>query len=138
DRAELLGTVRAFDKVVREQAPQRIERIVQGVCDALRLDYAFEYAWGYPTTVNDPAMNDVVRAVARETVGEENVVDPHEIIMWAEDMSFMQEQRPGAYFVVGVRGPEKGIEPQHNARYDIDESALEIGFKMMVGIGLSG
>lgn len=136
DRAELMGTVRAFSKDVREQAPARIERIVEGVCDAMRLDYEFEYMWGYPPTVNDPKMNDVVRAVAENVVGPHEVVDPHDIIMWAEDMSFMQELRPGAYFVVGVRGDEKGVEPQHNARYDIDERALEIGFKMMVGIAL--
>jgi amidohydrolase len=137
DRADLMGTVRAYDAAVREHAPRQIERITQGLCDALRLKYEFEYLWGYPPTVNDRAINDVVRAVAREVVGPHAVVDPHDIVMWAEDMSFMQELRPGAYFLVGVRGTEKGIEPQHSARYDIDERALDVGFKMMVGLGLS-
>jgi metal-dependent amidase/aminoacylase/carboxypeptidase family protein len=58
--------------------------------------------------------------------------------MWAEDMSYMQQERPGAYFVVGVKGPEIGFEPQHNAKYDIDEQALDVGYKMMVGLGLRG
>jgi amidohydrolase len=137
DRAQLLGTVRAFDPLVRQSLPARLERIVEGVCDALRLDYEFEYQWGYPPTVNDPATNDVVRAVACNVVGAQNVVDPHDVILWAEDMAFMQEQRPGAYFVVGARGETRGIEPQHSPRYDIDESALDVGYKMMVGIGLS-
>jgi hypothetical protein len=39
--------------------------------------------------------------------------------------------------LVGVRGSERGVEPQHSARYDMDELALEVGFKMMTGIGLS-
>ncbi|HTA39520.1 MAG TPA: M20 family metallopeptidase [Candidatus Acidoferrales bacterium] len=138
DRAHLMGTVRAFDAAVRESIPVRMERIVEGICDALRLDYEFEYEWGYPTTVNDAAMNDVVREVGRSLLGAENVVDPHDILMWAEDMSYMQQQRPGAYFVVGVKGPEIGFEPQHNAKYDIDESALDVGYKMMVGLGLRG
>jgi len=137
DRALLQGTVRALNEEVRQSLPQRIERIVEGLCDALRLNYDYEYSWGYPPTVNNSAVNDVVRAVAREVVSEANVVDPHDIVMWAEDMAFMQTQRPGSYFIVGARGPEKGIEPQHSARYDIDEGILEIGFKMMVGIGLS-
>ncbi len=136
DRAELAGTVRAYDDGVRRAFPQRIERMVEGLCAATRLDYEFEYDWGYPPTVNDPAANDVVRKVARAVVGPANVVDPHEIVMWSEDMAYMQEQRPGAYFVVGVRGPEKGVEPQHSARYDIDEGALEVGFRMMTGIAL--
>ncbi|HTX60464.1 MAG TPA: amidohydrolase, partial [Verrucomicrobiae bacterium] len=138
DRAELMGTVRAFDADVRGSMPERMERIIEGLCDALRLDFEFEYLWGYPPTVNDAGMNDVVREVGREIVGAENLVDPHDLMMWAEDMSFMQIERPGAYFVVGVRSHEIGIEPQHSARYDIDERALEVGFKMMVGLGLRG
>jgi amidohydrolase len=137
DRARLLGTVRALDAAVRRSLPQRLERIVAGLCDALRLGYEFEYHWGYPPTVNAAAINDVVRAVARDVVGEHNVVDPHDTIMWAEDMAFMQEQRPGSYFVVGACGTDKGVEPQHSARYDIDESSLDTGYRMMVGIGLS-
>ena len=138
DHATMLGTVRAMSDEVRRSIPERMERMVEGLCDALRLDYEFEYLWGYPPTVNDPAMNDVVREVARGVVGAENVVDPHDIVLWAEDMSYMLNERTGAYFIVGVRGPERGHEPQHSARYDIDERALEVGFKMMVGIALHG
>jgi amidohydrolase len=136
DRAELAGTVRTYDESVRASMPQRIERLVGGVCDAMRLSYELEYAWGYPPTINAAVANDLVRDVAAGVVGAENVVDPHEIVMWSEDMSYMQQERPGAYFVVGVRGEAKGIEPQHSARYDIDERALDVGFRMMVGIGL--
>ena len=53
--------------------------------------------------------------------------------MWAEDMSFMQELRPGAYFIVGSRGGEASAYPHHNARFDIDERSLDIGYQMMVG-----
>src|SRR5262249_35356739 len=52
DRAKLQGTVRALDSAIRDEMPKRIERMVEGVCDALRLDYEFEYHWGYPPTVN--------------------------------------------------------------------------------------
>ena len=138
DRAELHGTVRTLDDDVRRSMPERMERQVRGLCEAMRLHYALDYAWGYPPTVNDRAANDVVRAVAPAVVGAANVVDPHDIVMWSEDMAYMQQERPGAYFVVGVRGPEKGVEPQHSARYDIDERALEVGFAMMIGIALHG
>ncbi len=136
DRAELRGTVRSFDPAVRAAVPERMERIVEGICDALRLDYTFEYLWGYPPTVNDPAMNAIVRTVGDAVVGAENVVYPADLMLWAEDMAYMQELRPGAYFVVGVRGPEIGFEPQHSARYDIDERALGVAYRMMVALGL--
>jgi amidohydrolase len=138
DSAQLQGSVRAFDAQVRDEIPQRIERLVAGLCDAMRLNYRFDYRFVYPPTVNDRATNDVVRAVAREIVGDANVADPHEIVMWSEDMSFMHERRPGAYFLVGARGPERGGEPQHSARFDIDERSLEVGMAMMVGLALHG
>ena len=138
DRALLLGSVRAHDEEVRRDIPRRIERIVAGLCEAMRLNYRFDYRFVYPPTVNDSATNDVVREVAREVVSDANVVDPHAIGMWSEDMSFMHELRPGAYFLVGVRGAERGTEPQHSARYDIDERALDVGMAMMVGLALHG
>jgi amidohydrolase len=138
DDAHMQGTVRAFDDEVRRSIPERMERMVEGVSDAMRTDYTFEYAFGYPPTVNDSKMNDVVRAVGASVVGEENVIDPHDVVLWAEDMSYMLQERPGAYFVVGIRGEEIGLYPQHSARYDIDERALAVGFEMMTGIALHG
>jgi amidohydrolase len=137
DNARMQGTVRAFDDRVRDALPQRIERLIAGLCGALRLEYRFDYQFIYPPTINDAASNAVVRAVARAVVGPENVVDPHEIVMWSEDMSFMQHQRPGAYFLIGARGPSSS-EPHHSARFDVDEAALETGFRMMLELGLHG
>jgi amidohydrolase len=138
ERANLQGTVRAFDEGVRVTIPKRMERLISGLCEAMRLEYRFDYRVVYPPTVNDPRTNDVVRAVAANVVGSANVVDPHEIVMWSEDMAFMQQERPGAYFLIGARGPVKGAEPQHSARFDIDEAALEVGFAMLVGLGCNG
>ena len=103
----------------------------------MRVNIEFEFNFNYPPTINDKATNDVVREVARGVVGPQNVVE-HDIVMWAEDMSFMQEQRPGAYFIVGARGGEETAFPHHSARFDIDERALEVGCRMMVGLSLCG
>lgn len=135
--AEMEGTVRSFDREVRKSMPERMERILGGLAQAMRVEYELKYRFGYPPTVNDPAMNAIVREVGERALGAENVVVPHDIVMWAEDMSYMLEERPGAYFIVGARGPERGIFPQHSASYDIDERALEVGFTMMVGLGLA-
>ncbi len=138
DSVEMLGTVRALDAAVRSAMPERIERMVQGFCAAMRMEFEFEYLWGYPPTVNDAVTNDIVRAVARQVVGAGQADDPHDIVMWSEDMAYMLEERPGSYFIVGTRGPQLGALPQHSAHYDIDEAALAIGFGMMTGIALHG
>jgi amidohydrolase len=138
NEAEMEGTVRSFDRDVRKSMPERMERILRGLSEAMRVEYDLNYRYGYPPTVNDPAMNGIVREVGAQMLGPENVIYPHDIVMWAEDMSYMLEERPGAYFIVGARGPERGIFPQHSANYDIDERALQVGFRMMVGLGLRG
>ncbi len=136
DEALLKGTVRAFDAEVRASMPERLRRIAGGLAEALRVEIAVDYRWSYPPTVNAAEPNDVVRAVGRRLLGAEKVVE-HDIVMWAEDMSFMQELRPGAYFIVGSRGGEASAFPHHNARFDIDERSLDIGYRMMVGLGMS-
>jgi len=137
DQATMKGTVRAFDAEVRASMPQRIERILAGLAQSLRFEYDFNYRWLYPPTVNDRTINDLVRAAGRRELGAQNVVE-HDIVMWAEDMAFMQELRPGAYFIVGARGGEATAFPHHNARFDIDERALDVGYRMMLALGLSG
>jgi amidohydrolase len=137
DEAKLMGTVRCFDPAVRASMPERMERIIKGLGEAMRVDYELDYHWSYPPTVNDRATNDIVREVGRAVLGEACVVE-HDIVMWAEDMSFMQEQRPGAYFIVGARGGESTSFAHHNAKFDIDERSLGVGYEMMVALGLRG
>jgi amidohydrolase len=132
--ATLRGTVRCFDSEVRRTMPERIDRIVDGICDALRVEHRFTYQYTYPMTVNDAAMADVIRAAGRIAVGEANVVE-HDVIMMAEDMAFMHEQRPGAYALVGTRSGEATAFPNHSPRFDIDEDALVVGHDLTVALG---
>ena len=135
DEAVLKGTVRAFDAGVRAGMPERLKRIAAGLAEALRVEIEVDYRWSYPPTVNAAGPNEVVRALGRRLLGPENVVE-HDIVMWAEDMSFMQELRPGAYFIVGSRGSEASAYPHHNARFDIDERSLDIVYQMMTWLGI--
>jgi amidohydrolase len=135
DEAILKGTVRSFDAAVRASMPARLKRIAAGLAEALRVEIDVDYRWSYPPTVNAREPNDVVRELTRRLFGPEALIE-HDIVMWAEDMSFMQELRPGAYFIVGSRGGEASGFPHHNARFDIDERSLDVGYQMMVGLGL--
>jgi metal-dependent amidase/aminoacylase/carboxypeptidase family protein len=117
--------------------PERLRRIAGGLAAALRVEIEVDYRWSYPPTVNAAEPNEVVRAVGRQLLGPENVIE-HDIVMWAEDMSFMQNERPGAYFIVGSRGGESTAVPHHNASFDLDERALDIGYRMMVELGKRG
>ena len=131
DTAELRATVRSFSPDVRQQLARRIEEVVRGIAGAMRAEVDFQYRFGYPPTVNDPVMTDLVRAAATELIGAERVVESPQM-MGAEDFSYFLEQRPGCFFYVGSRNEERGlIWGHHHPRFDIDEEALGVGIATM-------
>ncbi len=132
DTAELRGTVRTFDPEVRQQIAERIEALVTGIATSMRAEATVEYRYGYPATVNDPEMTELVRAAAAEVVGPDRVIEPPQT-MGAEDMSYFLEQVPGCYYIVGSRNPDKGLVwGHHHPRFDFDEEALANGIETLV------
>ena len=126
--ADLSGTVRALDPGLREALPAMIERVIAGVCAALRADYTFDYRLGTPVTVNDAVITDLVREAGRAVLGADNVVELPEATMGAEDFAFYLQKVPGAMFRLGTGCPHL----LHNPRYDFGDAPLETGIAVMV------
>ena len=122
--AELSGTTRTFNVETWNGWPGRLEKIVRGVCESMGADYEFKFAKGYPPTVNDEFMADVVRRCAETVVGRQRVVEP-EMTMGGEDMAFYLQQRPGCFYALGV-GAE-GKASVHNPHFDFNEDVLTLG-----------
>ena len=134
-RVRLLGTVRAFDAGVREKMAERIERVLRGVCESAGATYAYEYLWRYPVTSNDVEQTRYARALAERVIGAERVAEVPKL-MGAEDFSFFAERVPACFFTIGSNGGADSAWPHHHARFDIDESALEAGVRMMTALAL--
>lgn len=136
DTAVLRGTVRSFQQEERERLAERIEAVVRGVAGAMRAEVEFAYHFGYPPTVNDAGMNEIVRAAAREVVGPEMVVE-EDLHMGAEDMSYFLDAVPGSFFYVGSKNEDKGLVwGHHHPRFDIDEESLGNGIQTMAGAAI--
>ncbi|MBI4872170.1 MAG: amidohydrolase [Candidatus Riflebacteria bacterium] len=132
--AELIGTVRSFDPSIREKLPGLIEKTVQGVTAAFGARYRFHYRHGYPPTVNDPGMADLVRGCARGAACVQHVVDG-EVSMGGEDMAYVLRRVPGCYFMVGSGNPDRGIDsPHHSPTFDVDEHCMAIGAEVFCRI----
>ncbi len=129
--AKLSGTVRTLDKELWEEIPGRIEKIIAGTCGAFGCEYELDYRRVNVPVINDEAMTAMVREVAVDLVGEENIVE--EMTMGSEDMSDMMNRVPGCYVFVGCGNEAKGITaPHHHPEFDIDEDALPIGAELLV------
>jgi amidohydrolase len=136
DTAELGGTVRTFNAKNRDMLEERIGSLARGIGAAMGGEVDFAYVRGYPATVNDPEMTELVREEAAKVVGEENVKDAP-LLMGAEDFSYFLEAVPGAFWFVGSNNPERGLVwGHHHPRFDIDEGVLPIGMESMVNVAL--
>ena len=133
DTVELAGTLRSFDEDVWKDLPLHFERVVQGTAAAHDCAVDIKLERLMRPTINDPAMAAIVRAVACEVVGPENVVSLQ--TMGGEDFAEVLAKVPGCYFFVGSRNEERGlVHPHHSPHFDIDEGALPIGARLLAGV----
>jgi len=136
DTAELGGTVRTFNAKNRDFLEARIETLARGIATAMGAAVEFTYTRGYPATVNDPAMTELVREEAAKVVGADGVRHAP-LMMGAEDFSYFLQEVPGAFWFVGSQNPERGLVwGHHHPRFDLDEAALAIGMESMVNVAL--
>jgi amidohydrolase len=132
DLVELKGTIRAFKDDVMQGLRERIVAIAEGVARSMGVEASVTFEErSTPATMNDPAMAKIVRELARQLVGEENVIDDHRT-MGAEDCSYFLQAAPGAYVFVGAGNKAKGItEPHHSPRFQIDEDSLPLSVALV-------
>jgi len=122
--AVLSGTTRTFDLDIWHSWEKRLEKIIRGVCASMGADYEFKFSKGYPPTINDDAMSDLLRRCAAAVVGPEKVIEPAKS-MGGEDMSFFLQKAKGCFYALGV-GREGGA-PVHNAGFTFNEDVLTLG-----------
>jgi hippurate hydrolase len=122
----LRGTTRAFRPEVQDALEPAIERIAQGVCDALGASFEHRYERRYPPTINSEAETDNAARAAAEVVGEANLIRDPIPCMGSEDFAFLLQEKPGCYIWMG-NGPDDGGCLLHNPNYDFNDEALPIG-----------
>ncbi len=124
DSVTLHGTIRSFTEPVREQLIAELEK----VCSIVRGfggDYQIEWEMGYPATVNNPKIVEVMRQSACDLIGPDNVIDVP-LKTWAEDFSMLAQVTPGGFMFLGVE-IEGDRRSHHSPTFDINESALYMG-----------
>lgn len=125
EKAYLEGTIRYLDEYTHQTLLKDFEAILQ-MSRLLGGDYEFEVLSGYPSIKNDPQVVNIVREVATEILGAENIRPEGLLGMGSEDFSYFTQKVPGAFYWFGA---EIGDEPRphHAVNFDILESVLYKG-----------
>ena len=122
--AKLSGTARTFNVEIWRTWHERLDRIIGGVCNSMGATYNLETEEGYPPTINDDHVSEMVRRCAAEVVGPKNIVEPEQTL-GGEDMSFFLQGAKGCFYALGV-GIEGG-PGLHRQNFDFNERVLALG-----------
>ena len=84
-----------------------------------------------PSVCNDAALTRTVSDAASEVVGSENLFSIPRPSMGSEDFACYLEHVPGMMFRLGTAAAGREPTPLHTPRFDIDESALGFGVRIL-------
>ena len=137
EKVELSGTMRSYDPDVRLMLIDSLKRVSKHVASAVGARATVRISSGYPATVNDKSLCDVVRRAGAKALGAAKVIELQEGKMGAEDFSYYLDYAPGAFFRLGTGDGSGKQAPGHNPYFDFNDKAIATGVKMFVAIAQS-
>jgi amidohydrolase len=132
----LRGSVRTLDFAAWERAEQIVTDAVHAAVHDTGATVHVDYRRGVPPVVNDADVVDRVRRGVGIAVDDGAVVST-EPSMGGEDFGWYLQSIPGALARLGVRRPGSAGGDLHQATFDIDESAIAVGIRTLVGTVLA-
>ncbi|MGB7450447.1 MAG: M20 family metallopeptidase [Ornithinimicrobium sp.] len=138
DTAELAASLRTFSPDVRQVACDAVERVVAGVSAAHGMTASVTFSEGYPATVNDKSEYELGREVCLDLFGEGRYTEAPLPVMGSEDMAFLLQEVPGAYFWLGAHATDDLSDAQdnHSPRAAFDDSVLPDAAAWLAGVAL--
>lgn len=136
DSVYIEGTFRTMNEEWREEAHQRIRRIIEGTVEAMGGTCQLNIRKGYPALVNEEALTTRVITYIEEYAGRENIIDL-DIWMASEDFAYYGRELPACFYLLGVGNVERNITASlHTPGFNIDEDALRLSPGLMAYIAI--
>jgi amidohydrolase len=131
EQVVLEGTVRTLDRGVREKTIAHIRTLADGIqrVTGTRLDVYFEQ--GTPSVYNDSGLTQLVSEEASDLLGAANVTAMPRPSMGSEDFAAYLEHVPGTMFRLGAAGDNAPWSGLHTPTFDVDETCLAVGAKIL-------
>ena len=137
DSVVMTGTVRTFDKAMREDVHMRITRTAELIARASGATATVDFgaASGSSPVFNHPALlARMTPTITRVALGK---VNPNAVWMPSEDYALYQEKVPGLFLFLGINKP--GVKADdaaanHSPLFFVNEDALPVGVKALAGL----
>lgn len=127
DRAELALTVRALNPEIRQLLEQRIRDLVAAQAQSFGVRAEIDWRSIARVVMNAPEQTAFARQVLVDLLGADKLIPMPNGVMGSEDFSWMLEQVPGCYVLLGNGLGQQGGCMIHNPGYDFNDAALGLG-----------
>ena len=139
DEATFLATARSFSRESRSALAELVPRLIGDIARAHGLTAEADYAREYPVTVNDAGEAAFAGRAITDVFGSGRGEVAQFPITGAEDFSFVLEEVPGAFVMLGACPP--GEDPEtaptnHSAVAVFDDAALADGTALYAELAL--
>jgi amidohydrolase len=139
DDARFWATARSFSEASRSALAELVPRLIGDIARGHGLTADAIYASEYPVTVNDAEQAAFAGETIAEVFGTERAERAEFPLTGAEDFSFVLEQVPGAFVMLGACPP--GNDPltapsNHSAHAVFDDAALADGTALYAELAL--
>ena len=124
--AHLSGTARTFSKSVMERVQERMTELAETVAAGFGATAEVDFRTIFHPVVNDENAAEIAGQVCDGLVGSDNVRRDLSAGTGSEDFSFMLEEVPGCYLLIG-NSDDDHQRPVHNPGYDFNDRALSGG-----------
>lgn len=128
--AELTGTLRTHDPLVRDRLKQTIERVCAGVADVVGLSSSITWANEMPALMNDVQLVKIaLENLSNDGIQALQIDSPP---LTSDDFALLGELGPMLYMKLGTSPDAKGSSsPLHSSDFDVDEGCIEVGIKAL-------
>jgi amidohydrolase len=139
DSATFLATARSYSPDARNRLRELVPQLARQIGSAHGLEVDAEYRTEYPVTINDAGEAAFARTTATELFGEQRAELADNPITGAEDFSFVLEQVPGSFLMLGACPPDRDPEtaPSNHSAYAVfDDAVLPDGATLLTELAL--
>jgi hippurate hydrolase len=126
DEARLQVTIRSFSADARALAREAAVRLVHDTASAHGLTATAEFEGSYPVTVNDQQEARFATEVVADLLGEDRFRPQANPMAGAEDFSFVLDQVPGAFIMLGACPPpvDPATAPFNHSAFAVFDDAI--------------
>ena len=139
DEAVFLATARSFSQESRSALAELVPRLIGDIARGHGLTAEAIYAAEYPVTVNDAAEAAFAAETIAAVFGPERSEQAEFPLAGAEDFSFVLDQVPGAFVMLGACPPATDpltAPTNHSAMATFDDAALADGTALYAELAL--